>query len=214
MNKRTISITGQATCSMKPDMCIISFTAYKSNEDYSECLSDLNEEVSKIIGKLKRIKIDKECLTTKDFDIKAHNIYDDELKEYVFVEYRGEHRIDIKIDNNNTLINKILNLLNSNEFTPRISINFGLRDESKIKEEALRMAIEKAKKNAKIITMDLGVKLGNVIDIKYNFEDVNITRRRYDYFEDMHICENNQDFNIMPEDSKYDESVSVVWEID
>lgn len=29
MEKRTISITGEATCSMKPDMCIISFTSKK-----------------------------------------------------------------------------------------------------------------------------------------------------------------------------------------
>lgn len=29
MEKRTISITREATCSMKPDMCIISFTLKK-----------------------------------------------------------------------------------------------------------------------------------------------------------------------------------------
>ena len=105
------------------------------------------------------------------------------------MEYRGKHQIDIKIDNNNTLINKVLSLLNSNQFTSRVSINFGLRDENEIKEKALKMAIEKAKKNAEIITMDLGVKLGNIIDIKYNFGSGSITRHRYDHFEDMRICE-------------------------
>ena len=213
MNKRTISITGEATCSMKPDMCIISFISHKSNEDYSNCLLELNEEVSQIINKLKKIKIDKDCLTTKDFDIRAHNIYDEKLKKHIFVEYRGEHKINIKIDNNNTLINKVLSLLNSNQFTPRVSISFGLRNENEIKEKALKMAIEKAKKNAEIISLGLGVKLGNIIEIKYNFGSGSISRHRYDYFEDMHICENSQDYNIMPEDSKYDESISVIWEI-
>ena len=213
MDKRTISITGEATYSMKPDMCIISFIAYKSNKDYSSCLLELNNEVSQIINKLKKIKIDKDCLTTKDFDIKAHNIYNEKLKEYIFVEYRGKHRIDIKIDNNNTIINKVLNLLNSNKFTPKVSISFGLRDESEIKENALKMAIEKTKKNAEIIAMGLGVKLGNIIEIKHNFESGSIERHKYDHFEDMHICENSQNYNIMSEDSKYDESISVIWEI-
>ena len=213
MGKRSISITGEATCYMKPDMCTISFVSRKYNEDYSQCLKELNEEVSEIINRLKEIKIDEESLTTRDFDIRDHKVYDENLKKYIFVEYVGEHKVDIKIDNDNDLINKILNMLNSHEFTPRITISFGLKDEKIIKEEALKMAIEKAKKNAEIIVMGLGVKLGDVLNVNYNYEGVGISSRGYDCLEEMQICKASENFNIMPEDTSYSESVSVVWEI-
>ena len=76
------------------------------------------------------------------------------------------------------------------------------------------MAIGKAKKNAQLIATGFDVKLGYVLDIKYNFEGSTVQVRRYDYLEEMQICDSSQDFNIIPEDTKYDESVSIVWEIE
>lgn len=70
------------------------------------------------------------------------------------MEYRGEHKIEIKIDNDSNLINKILNMLNI----------------------ILKVVVYKE--------------------------------------EDMQICDSSQDFNIMPEDTKYDESISIVWKIE
>lgn len=211
---RTISIKGEASCKMKPDMCVISFRVMKANEIYKDSVKELNNEVSDILSKLKSMKIDKDCLTTKDFYVTPHNVYDNDLKEYIFIEYRGEHKIDIKIDNDSNLINKILNMLNDNEFTPKVSLHFGLRDESIIKEEALKMAIEKAKNNSQIIANGLNIKLGNIQDVNYNFGGGSIYERRYDYLEEMDICENSCDFNIMPEDTSHNESVSIIWEIE
>lgn len=213
MEKRTLSITGEASCFMKPDMCNISFTVNKYSVDYSECVNELNEEISEILAKLKKIKIDKNSLTTKDFNINPHSVYDEDLKEYVFIEYIGEHKIDINIDNDSKVINKVLGMLNENEFTPKVSIYFGLKDENIIKEKALEMAINKAKRNAEIISKNLQVKLVNILDIKYNFEENFTTRRRYEYLDDMSICDSSCEFNIMPQDTKHSESVSVVWEI-
>lgn len=76
------------------------------------------------------------------------------------------------------------------------------------------MAIGRANKNAQLIATVLDVKLGDVLDIKYNFEGYTVQIRRYDYLEEMQICDSSQDFNIMPEDTKYDESVSMVWKIE
>ncbi|MGL6106089.1 SIMPL domain-containing protein [Romboutsia sp.] len=211
---RTISIKGEASCFMKPDMCTISFKVMKTNEVYKNCVKELNEEVSAILNQLKNIKINEDYLTTKDFYVSPHNVYDNDLKEYIFVDYRGEHKIDIKIDNDSDLINRILSMLNDNEFTPRVSISFGLKDESIIKEEALKIAIDKAKKNAKIIAVGLDVKLGNIQDVKYNFGEQEVFNRRYDYLEEVNICKSSCDFNIMSEDSSHNESVSIVWEIE
>lgn len=82
---RTISISGEASCSMKPDVCTISFTEIKNNVDYVECI---NEGVSIMLKKLKSMKIDKENLTTKDFNIRPC-VYDEDIKEYLFVNYIG-----------------------------------------------------------------------------------------------------------------------------
>lgn len=213
MSKKTLSIKGEASYAMKPDICNISFIVNKYNVNYGDCVNELNEEVSNILDKLKKIKIDKDSLTTKDFDIRPENIYDENLKRYVFVEYTGEHNINIKIDNDSKLINKVLNLLNQNEFTPKVRISFGLKDESIIKEKALELAINKAKKNSEIIAKNLDIKLISILDIKYNCEEIYVPNRNYRYLEDMEICESSCDFNIMPEDTKHNESVSIVWEI-
>ena len=53
------------------------------------------------------------------------------------------------------LINKILNMLNSNEFTQRVTISFGLKNETTIKEEALKMVIGKAKKMHNLLLQGL-----------------------------------------------------------
>lgn len=213
MNKRTLSIIGEASCFMEPDMCNISFRVSKHNISYNKCINELNKEVSKILNKLKSIEIEKDSLVTKDFEIRPHNVYNEDLKKYVFEEYIGEHRIDISIDNDSSLINKVLSMLNKNSFTPKVDISFGLRDDNLIKEKALEMAISKAKRNAEIISKNLDVKLVDILNIRYDSEENIIRRPRYEYLEEMRMSESSCDFNIMPEDTEYSESVSITWEI-
>ena len=211
--KRTISITGEATSTMKPDMCVINFGVKKYDLDYSKCVEKLNNEVNEILKKLEKLNINRDTLTTKDFEIRAKNEYDKDLEKYVFVNYLGEHRIDIKVDNDSKVINDILSMLQNEKFTPEVSISFGVKNEELLKDMALNLAIENAKKNADIISKGLDIKLSNILEVNYNF-DKDISSKKYDYLQDMMICENSCDFNIMPEETKYEERVSIVWEIE
>lgn len=72
---------------------------------------------------------------------------------------------------------------------PELSIAFTVKDPTAVNEALLREATVNAKKKAELLCEASGVKLGQLLTIDYNWDELNIfSNTRYDMAEDC-ICE-------------------------
>lgn len=208
---KSINVKGIGEIYRKPDKVIISFQKVSRSKDYDETLNDLNNVINEVVKGLKKLGIDEDSIKTNNFQITAENKYDQDLKENVFLNYKAEHTIEIEVNNDNEEINKVLTFLGENKFSANININFKISDIDGVKEEALILAIEDAKRKAEIIANSLGLKIISVNEVNYNTERVEVNRREYDNI--LLAKSNNIDFNIMPKDIKVEELVTIVFSI-
>lgn len=95
---------------------------------------------------------------------------------------------------------------------PEISIRFSVKDKNKISDDLLQDAAKNAMHRAKILCEALGAKLGTLIDISYNWGEINIySETRYDSEEC--LCESVID-TFTPDDIDFEDTATFVWEIE
>lgn len=208
---KSIDVKGIGEIYRKPDKVIISFQKISRSKNYEEALNNLNTVINEVVKGLKKLGVDEDSIKTSNFQIIAENKYDQDLKENIFLNYKAEHTIQIEINNDNEEINKVLNFLGENRFSANINIEFKISDIEGVKEEALILAIEDAKRKAEIIANSLNLKIISVNEVNYNTEKVEMNKREYDNI--LLAKSNNIDFNIMPKDIKIEEFVIVVFSI-
>ena len=99
---------------------------------------------------------------------------------------------------------------------PEISIRFTVKDPSAVNEELLRSAAENAKKKAELLCSASGVKLGDLVNIDYNWGELSIySRTNYEMDMDcMKACAvDSYSLDIEPDDIDATDTVTFVWEI-
>ena len=103
---------------------------------------------------------------------------------------------------------------------PQISIAFTVKEPNAIKEELLRHAADNAKQKAEILCAASGVKLGTLLNIDYNWTDINIhSNTRYMLAEKRRgvavpaMLADTRSIDIEPEDIHLNDSATFIWEI-
>ena len=101
-------------------------------------------------------------------------------------------------------------------FILKLSIGFTVKEPSKVNEALLKSAAENAKKKAEILCAASGAKLGELINIDYNWGELNIySRTNYDMEMDcLKTCAATPySLDIEPDDIDAADTVTFVWQI-
>ena len=98
---------------------------------------------------------------------------------------------------------------------PELSVNFTVKDSSAVNEALLKSAAENAKKKAEILCLASGASLGDLVNIDYNWGELNIySNTRYCMEQECmaEMCAPSS-IDIEPDDIDLNDSVTFVWEI-
>lgn len=208
---RIINIKGKGEIYKKPDIAIVYFQKIVIDKNYEKVINGLNNTLNDIVKGLIAIGVDEKNIKTNEFQVFIENKYDGNIKEQVFSNYKGEHKIEIEINNDSKEINKVLTFLATNEFTANINIDFKYSNMEELKEEALIKAIENVNKKAELISKTLKIKIGNVEEVIYNTEKTNLVKNGYNNI--LLEKSNINDFNIMAKDIEVLEEIIVTFSI-
>lgn len=208
---RIINIKGKGEIYKKPDIAIVYFQKIVIDKNYEKVINGLNNALNDIVKGLIAIGVDEKNIKTNEFQVFIENKYDGNIKEQVFSNYKGEHKIEIEINNDSKEINKVLTFLATNEFTANINIDFKYSNMEELKEEALIKAIENVNKKAELISKTLKIKIGNVEEVIYNTEKTNLVKNGYNNI--LLEKSNINDFNIMAKDIEVLEEIIVTFSI-
>lgn len=218
-NRRLITVTGKGSVHVVPDVTrleVIVESVFKTYEDAYQRAKENSKWMVQILeynhksGKLaKTIRLDISDHTVSQYDEKDH--YIGEIKDGYDLNQR--FKIDLEIDP--VLVNKIIRGVGKFIQGAQISIGYTIQDPRPSQLKMLERAVKDAREKAKIMVEAADCKLGPVVNIYYNHQDISVysQARNIHSNKEAMSCDSSS-LNISPEDLVMSDNVKVEWELE
>ena len=215
----TLRVTGKGTLSLKPDTIVVRFTSSAVYTGYAETIAKASEATKDLKAVIAKAGVDAELLKTAKLDVSPSydTWYDDkDHRHRKFIGYEYTHNSNIKIDNDNKLLGKLLYEVSTSPLDVEFDISYTVKDMEKAKNDLLREAVKDAKEKAEVLSEAAGVKLKGIEDISYSWGELKIYSQPLS-LRDSQICaapSESFDIDIDADDIDVDDTVTVVWELE
>jgi uncharacterized protein len=161
-----LDVSAQETIYSEPDIAYVILGVIKTTKQITSTQKEINNILAKFKDSIQKF-VDEKDIKTTNFSIREKQEWDSVLKKRKFVGYEIKHLLKIKVNNvSNTgklIDNAVLNGLN--HFG---SVQFDTSKREKLKEEALKLAIKKARVKASVMAEAAGVSLKKIHHINEN----------------------------------------------
>ena len=169
---RNISVAGEGKIEAKPDVAVFTVSVVTQAETVGEAQGENTKRSNDILEFLKKEGVAEKDLKTMGYNIQPQQQYFDNPPCYAspcpirkppeIVAYEVRNSLEVKVRDFNKTDDLLSGVVEygANEVG---SVYFKIDDEEKIKEEARKKAIEDAKKKAKILAKDLGVRIKRIV---------------------------------------------------
>lgn len=218
--ERQITVKGIGTMTVPVDYVEIKFTLDEMNKDYKKGYEIFEKNILELQKIIKSIGFKKEDLKASEInvspeydDIKKNGKYIDVFKGYNFVT-----ELKLCFDFDSKKLGEVFSLTSEAKCTPKIDVEFTVKDKEAVKKGLLANAAKDAREKANILCEAMDVKLGNLITINYNWSEINIhsyTNYSLNNLKTMGTCcreESLLDFT--PDDISVTDNASFIWEIE
>jgi uncharacterized protein len=172
----TISIIGEASLDKKPDIALLRIGMENEAQTVSKAQQENSETMNSVIEYLKEQEIQEKDLKTSNYSIYPRYEYNHETGKRRLAAYRVEQNINIKI-RDFSKISSILNQVTKLGANQIGNITFTIDDEIAAQSEVRALAIQEAKRKAKILAKQLNIKIGDLVDFHESANEQNIYYR-------------------------------------
>lgn len=214
---REITIKGIGKLTAKPDFVVISIGLEEINPNYAEGYKSFAMDMKKLQETVQEAGFSKDELKASSISSSQHQEY--EKGKYVSKGYRFSSSLHLSFDFNPERLGRALEKLSKSATNPSINIRFTVKDKEEVKNRLLAAAAQDAKKKAEILCTALDTKLGQLLRIDYNWEEIEIYSRM-EYKMEMSECcvgdeaNENDAIDFTPEDIDLTDDATFVWEIE
>lgn len=214
---RTITVKGVGKVAVKPDQVVIRMNLEAQDKSYDRAMAMAAEQVADLKRAFEKAGFEKDALKTTDFDIRTD--YDrvlDKNQNYisVFAGYECTHCVKAQFDFSTERLSAALGAIAGSMVNPTINIDFTVKNPAAVNELILQDATRNARRKAEILCAAADVKLGQLVDISYNWSEVNFYAQTK-YSVDSCLTANcaPSDIDIDPDDIQAGDSATFIWEI-
>ncbi len=220
---KIIRVTGEGVVSVPPDTICVSLSIREVEPSYARSLAAVDKKVTLLKESLAKVGIDEKNVVTQDFRItqRVDRVYQDLTKKYKdkFLGYETSHLLEVRFDYDTNMLGEVVNAISKADIEPRLNISFQVKKgEEEIKENALKIAVANAERDAKTLAGAAKVKLGDILSINHSFSEVRVSRPMPAMMEKMSYegaaIESTSLSNINVDDIKFNATVTIDWEIE
>ncbi|ERT13242.1 oxidative stress defense protein [Photorhabdus temperata] len=172
-----IVTSGNAVIKAEPDMATLIINVDISAKDASGAKKQVDELVAKYFDFLKENGIEKKDINAANLRTQPDYEYDRESDKSVLKGYRAIRSVEVKVrklDHLNILLDGALKA-GLNEIS---SVQFGVDDPQKYRDEARQKAIQNAIEQADVLAKGFNSKLGPIYSINYRAPDISYMKYR------------------------------------
>ncbi len=215
---RTITVKGIGKATAKVDYVVISMTLESQNTVYDKAVEKAAKELEQLRAAVAEAGFLKDELKTTNFNVRTeYEGYNDKNGQYKrrFAGYVVCHSLKLAFDFDSERLATALSAIAGCVSNPELNISFTVKDTSAINEEMLAFAAVNAREKAELLCKASGVKLGTLMSIDYNWNEMNVcSTTRFALAEDCVAAPMMaKQMNFEPEDIRVQDSVVFVWDI-
>ncbi len=217
---RTITVKGTGKVSARPDYVTLSMLLESLDQSYDKAMELATKQIGELTDALAGTGFAKEALKTTNFDVRTdYNNEKDERGNWkkIFNGYVVSHNLKLDFDFDMDRLSKALAAIANCAAHPQLSVAFTIKDPAAVKAEMLRSAAANAKEKAEILCAASGVKLGELVNIDYNWSEINIHSNTRYMLADKCLRGaapmNAKSIDIEPEDINLNDCATFVWEL-
>jgi uncharacterized protein YggE len=216
MIERLITVRGTGTVSTKPDLIVITLDLALTEKDNESALKRATTELNFLRAALMSVGHDSEALKTTNFTIQT--AYEDRKlgNEWIkqFVGYTCTHALRLEFDLDLPMLGKTLGAITKCQTTPQFDIAFSIKNPAAIRTKLLEEAVTNAVEKARILAKAAGVKLGMIQQIDYSWNEIRLSSHTA-----MNMCYGSAAdapgfIDMTPDDIDVNDTVTVVWAIE
>ena len=165
--RETISITGYAEVSAKPDVAQITISVLSENRDLGIATEDNNTKTNAIVSFLKENGIEDKDIKTSNYNINPRYEYYSDYRNRYLAGYEVSQSLSVKIRNLD-LVGEIIAGSSERGSNDISSLSFIIDDDEALKAQVKKQAIEDAKLKALELAKDLGISLSEIVGFYEN----------------------------------------------
>lgn len=165
----TITVEGDHEIFSSPDIATISFTAKSENKDLTTAQTGVDRVVALAVDKIKDLGVLEEDIKTTYYNSYPRYDYNQDCNQYRCVDgersliaYEVTQTISLTI-RDLSKVSPILAAVGSAGVSDISGPNFDIENRDELMQEVRKEAIKEAKEKAKVLSDDLGVKLGRIV---------------------------------------------------
>lgn len=213
---RTITVKGVGTASTPPDLVVISLNISELAREYVDSVNGANERIEKLQTAIATVGFEKTDLKTLSFNARTHyESYRDKDGNYKqrFDGYVCDYRVKLSLDFDSKRLAETLSALANSGANAEQSISFTVKNPEKISAELLKNATENAREKAEVLCAASGVTLGELVDISYNWNEIEVYSKSVCQERERGITAMAAMPEFEPDDIKSSDTATFVWEI-
>lgn len=206
--ERIITVKATGHVSVAPDMIEISINLNSHDFNYEKAIELSNNKIDSLTSALKEIGFSEGLIKTSYFSVNTDYRCDDD-NTCIFNGYICNHDLMLRFDLDLHVLSQTIVAISKSLTNPNFSIDFTIKDKEVISRQLLKDATKKAKERAQALCEASNVKLGNLLNINYNWGEIDVysdTR-----FSARSCLEKLASIN--PQEIEIEDSVSFIWEI-
>ena len=214
---RTITVKGVGKATVKPDQVVIRMSFEAKDKNYDQAMTFAAQQVADLKQAFVNVGFEKDALKTTDFNIRTdYDRVKDRNQNYisVFAGYECTHRAKVVFDWKAELLAAALGAIALSRVNPTINIDFAVKNPAAVNELILQDATQNARRKAEVLCAAAGVKLGQLLDINYNWGEVELyAQTRFSEEDCLAACCAPRTIDIEPDDIQAGDTATFVWEI-
>ena len=214
---KTITVKGLGKVTKSPDSIIINMKLLSFDKEYDLTMEKATKNLEEINSSLINIGFCKDMIKTTDFNVytKYNNVRVENTYKYTFMGYECQQALKIQFDMDIKKLANVCSVISKCNAEPEITVHFTIKNPKELNEELLKSAATNASEKAKILCEATGVKLGDLVNIDYNWHDLNTYSNTNYHLEKRCLAASTMQNNIdiTPDDIDFSEEVTFIWEI-
>lgn len=217
---RTITVKGIGNVSARPDYIVLSLDIEALSETYDRAMTEASERIKKLQDAAVLVGYEKSDMKTTSFIVQTRyeNVKDRQGNyKREFAGYACSYHLKLAFDFDSKQLAKVISAIADCGAQPELSIAFTVKNPARVSEELLINATENARAKAEILCKASGNALGQLLNIDYNWGELNVYSRTSYEVEDciqplmaMSKCAAPE---IEPDDIDVTDTVAFTWEI-
>ncbi len=213
---REITVKGVGSLKVSVDYVVVNLALKEIDKNYEQGYANFQNRVCALQKALVDVGFNLKEIKTKDIAISTKYDSVERNGEYkrLFSGYAFSTSMLVRFDFDSKKLTSIFSSVAASGVKPEIDVDFTVKDEEAVKNMLLACVAKDAKAKALALCEGMGVKLGKLLCINYNWDEIIIhssTRVEYNDMPKM-VC-GCREMDFTPDDIPVEDEASFVWEI-